>query len=720
MNTKYLLLALLLILNTICAQNKWEQIGPTGGDIQNIYTAGNGDLYIAARGSGLYRSTNNGDSWENLTKEFTPNIIPIAVSSLGYLYIGAQIGNLSSPIELLRSIDSGKSWDQLNIKDIQVIYDEKDGNILTNFYGYLLRVNEKTMQIDTLLKVNDGNVQAICKFNNTLLIGCSSGCYKSIDNGKTWQQKNNGLKCNVVGIDDIKSIICSSSGAFYALGSGVYLSEDLGENWASLNPGFSKEYIVIDSKENLYAIDGMGSNRYKAKIQMMLNSQPGIWYDINSDGLPFEAVFNLGIDKSDNLIAGLSKSGIYKYNTITNTWSESNEGLFGRTIWPLFVTPKGSLLAAEYPNHDLFRSTDKGNTWQKINIGDYFTFDFVSNSKGDLFLSAQIVGSSLTVIFKSTDDGVSWTELPFYNSAGFNGPLAINSRDYIFWGGYYLYRSMDNGISWERIYEINFMKDLFIDKNDHIYLGYGSDFTSDHQNLGIIKSEDDGNSWFAANDGLISKNVYYIIGDSKGYLFAYDNSSSDDKRGIFKSIDGGYTWNQVVSEYSLTGFAITSKDYIFASAGYDAAIYSADEGVNWKSLKEGLPSNLSGYSIATDKDNNVYLGTIGRSIFRMKDFVPTGIETEKNTLPKIFSLSQNYPNPFNPSTTIKYQIPASGHVTLKVYDVLGREVESLVNEFQTAGSYTRTLNASSLSSGVYFYRLQSGNYSATKKFVLMK
>ncbi len=89
-------------------------------------------------------------------------------------------------------------------------------------------------------------------------------------------------------------------------------------------------------------------------------------------------------------------------------------------------------------------------------------------------------------------------------------------------------------------------------------------------------------------------------------------------------------------------------------------------------------------------------------------------------LPKTFALEQNYPNPFNPTTVISYQLPVASNVSLKVYDVLGKEVMTLVNARQAAGSYTYTLNASKLASGIYFYRLQAGNFVQTKKMMLVK
>jgi hypothetical protein len=101
------------------------------------------------------------------------------------------------------------------------------------------------------------------------------------------------------------------------------------------------------------------------------------------------------------------------------------------------------------------------------------------------------------------------------------------------------------------------------------------------------------------------------------------------------------------------------------------------------------------------------------------DTVATGVPPEGGT-PASFALEQNYPNPFNPTTTINYQIPISGRVELKVYDLLGREVATLVNDDKAAGRYSIPWNAALMSSGVYFYRLRAGQHTGTKKLLLLK
>jgi hypothetical protein len=85
-----------------------------------------------------------------------------------------------------------------------------------------------------------------------------------------------------------------------------------------------------------------------------------------------------------------------------------------------------------------------------------------------------------------------------------------------------------------------------------------------------------------------------------------------------------------------------------------------------------------------------------------------------------FNLKQNYPNPFNPATNIGYQIPSGGHVTIRVYDMLGREVKTLINEYKPAGSHNVDFNSGSLSSGTYIYRIVTGDYTASRKMVLVK
>ncbi len=135
-------------------------------------------------------------------------------------------------------------------------------------------------------------------------------------------------------------------------------------------------------------------------------------------------------------------------------------------------------------------------------------------------------------------------------------------------------------------------------------------------------------------------------------------------------------------------------------------------------------SNHMGIEITiTDTSNNSAYTPARGSFFIIDDLqlneTATGINDQAFS-PKEFKLEQNYPNPFNPSTTIKFSIPRASFVTLNIYNILGREVTSLVNEEKTAGSYQIQFDAGSLASGVYFYKIQAGSYIQTKKMILLR
>jgi hypothetical protein len=124
-------------------------------------------------------------------------------------------------------------------------------------------------------------------------------------------------------------------------------------------------------------------------------------------------------------------------------------------------------------------------------------------------------------------------------------------------------------------------------------------------------------------------------------------------------------------------------------------------------------------SDATSNPDGSYSAVTCNATLKPYSSTSTTVETSSGS-PADFSLSQNYPNPFNPTTTIGYSIQSRGNVTLKVYDVLGREVKTLVNELQNPGFHTVNLDGGNLPSGVYFYRIVAGGYTSVRKMLLLK
>jgi len=129
-----------------------------------------------------------------------------------------------------------------------------------------------------------------------------------------------------------------------------------------------------------------------------------------------------------------------------------------------------------------------------------------------------------------------------------------------------------------------------------------------------------------------------------------------------------------------------------------------------------LPSTGTGIYV---KDQTAYVTCQGSGLYLIKFDNSTAVE-DNNATVKDYSLQQNYPNPFNPTTTISYTVPAPSFISLKVYDILGKEVAVLVNEGKTAGTYNVKFDAKNMASGIYFYRLQAGSFLITKKLTLIK
>lgn len=258
---------------------------------------------------------------------------------------------------------------------------------------------------------------------------------------------------------------------------------------------------------------------------------------------------------------------------------------------------------------------------------------------------------------------------------------------------------------------------------------------------------------FKNNSGINYSNFY------AGVFFDWDidDEAYNENMTKFDSQNNfGYAYHTAIDK-PFIGMALltdgTTGFYGIANNGLDGGIgvtYGFSDASKWLTLTNGLsktnagPSDISSVIsagpfkfkadstlvVAFSLSAGIDLNSIQNSVANSRDkynSIVTDILYEESELPTEFSLSQNYPNPFNPSTTIKYSIPvgtsrdlSSTNVMLKVYDILGREVATLVNQNQKAGNYEVKFNANNLTSGVYFYKLTTGTNRATKKLILLK
>ncbi len=188
-----------------------------------------------------------------------------------------------------------------------------------------------------------------------------------------------------------------------------------------------------------------------------------------------------------------------------------------------------------------------------------------------------------------------------------------------------------------------------------------------------------------------------------------------------RSTDNGATWTNLSMNSGYTAFAENSIGHIFCgTTNFGSGVWrSTDNGDTWEQINSGLPT-MDVRSVAVDLEDYLYAGPWGYSLFKTTTSTVTYVEEIKFESMS-FSLGQNYPNPFNPSTKIIWQSPVGSWQTLKVYDVLGREIETIVDGYYEAGpNSTLYIVNSALPSGIYFYQLKAGSFVETKKMLLLK
>ena len=191
---------------------------------------------------------------------------------------------------------------------------------------------------------------------------------------------------------------------------------------------------------------------------------------------------------------------------------------------------------------------------------------------------------------------------------------------------------------------------------------------------------------------------------------------------IYRSSDNGITWDSSGIAFSLNTLEVSPDNSDIIYAGTETGLFrSTNKGITWYAYNNSFsPSkNVIGLSKEINSGDSIIVCTKDAVYKVFKDYI-VGIDNANNFIPGSYTLDQNYPNPFNPSTKIKFGLMKSGFTSLKIYDALGRLISQPVNNDLQAGSYEIEFNAAGYASGIYYYKLISGEYTATKKMILAK
>jgi photosystem II stability/assembly factor-like uncharacterized protein len=231
----------------------------------------------------------------------------------------------------------------------------------------------------------------------------------------------------------------------------------------------------------------------------------------------------------------------------------------------------------------------------------------------------------------------------------------------------------------------------------------------------ILKTTDGGVTWQSQASGTSSRLLsVYFVNSNTGWAVGNEGT-------IIKTSDGGTNWESQISGTSnqllSVNFNDTNIGFVVGSSG--TILKTTDGGMNWENQSNGISPWL--HSVCFVDNNTGWIVGDGSTILKTTNGGVTIVKEEETfEVPADFVLYQNYPNPFNPTTTITFQISEPGFVSLKVYNVLGNEVVTLINEEKAPGKYEIKFDGSHLSSGIYFYKLQSGKFGETKKMLFLK
>ena len=404
-------------------------------------------------------------------------------------------------------------------------------------------------------------------------------------------------------------------------------------------------------------------------------------------------------------------------------WDTLSVGVWGNFNSVHFVDPYNLYLCGDELLK--FSSTDSGMMWQVNQYNAPVTLN-------DIFVIDQntivTVGNTGTIL-RTTDGGNSWTtvtsgvtddllSVSFIDSFGICGALSQT-----------ILYSSNSGASWN-IAQSGFLGGGF----------WGAKMLSGE--IGFVAGE---NSIFQPLLGMTTDSgvnwdfhTFYLNGsegkatgvDFTDMFTGYVCAGTFDLSGaIAKTTDSGINWVTTLFPDALSDidFPISNTGLVGYAVG-DAGVIlkTINAGDSWQQQQSGTILKLNKVHFL-DLDYGIAVGENGTILLTTTGGEPVTSVDKKNETVESFQLFQNYPNPFNPSTKIKFTIPfveteyiPSLHTTLKVYDVLGNEITTLVNEEKSAGSYEVEFNAAGLPSGIYFYQLKVGSFIQSKKMVLLK
>jgi len=729
-----ILSALLLIVNKIYAQ-ELELLGPPGAVWRmQIHPQFPNYLYSSDVHNGsIFRTTNGGLTNEWIDPEnfnYINQLIVCDNNDPDVFYVAFQPS-------YYKTTNGGKNWAEifstqygsydleinpLNpdnlfvISNIYEIWESYDGG--DNWF-YLTEFTNRVTQIS--ISHQDTSLIYVATENDKLYRSTNSGLdwEMTLEISQTFFLLPTSMVVNPLNDQHIDYIV---GGDLYRSTDGGYSVELLFESVVDFATDFNNISLIYATKNG---------NLYKS-------TDAGETWVIFNDGFPFNnpKAGEIEMSRQDPDVMYISTYwGIYKTTDGGNSWFYTRAAYTDIGHLNILSKQPGTFIVGTRSGK-ILKTTNYGNTWYRpvfepdsllAGTAPYF-FSMNPDNENEGFLGSGVY------LYKTTDYGDNW-----FDTGQLPGAAAVQyhpyKKDVIFAGQmgiFGLLRSTDDGDTWDLTPDTSSVAHISNKINPNVLYSFAFD--------GVRRSTDLGIGWESVNNGILDP-LYNVEGlamppNSQDTAYCVTSVVSDGKGHLYKTTNGGFEWFKIDSVLSTLDTAVNissieidneKPNRIFIGLEDGGIPYSQnstngglylteDDGKNWTKLYNGRVDLIR---LNYNEPRYIYFGT-KFGLMRMRDSIIVDVKYEQDNTPSDYNLSQNYPNPFNPSTSIQYAINNRQFVILKVYDVLGKEIVTLVNEEKSSGNYNIEFNASHLASGIYYYQLRAGAFVETKKMILLK
>jgi len=675
-------------------------------------------------GIGILKTTNGGNTWTkslDWTYDNKRGVWKVLINpkNSNVLYAATSEG-------IFKSVNAGSSWtQQLNYK-----------------MAMDLRLNSTDTSI---LYASIGNLT-----NNVPLT--DKGIFKSTNGGNNWTKLTGGLPAAWSGKATLELYKGNQNFIYASIPNdfsyvGYYKSTNAGLNWTAGSTSipigsqgwYNNGHLVKTNDPNAILVGTI--NVEKSTNGGTSFTTKSNWSAWNSGATPpgdpegppsfvhADVHYYESNPKDPNKIYIAADGGLYRSNNFGETFYSCNGGFVTSQFYAAFANSYQDsvfCLGGLQDNRSAFYQGT--NAWYKTFYGDGMSCAI--NSQNDQICYTEYTYGDIN---RSTNRGVNWSYI--------SPPGAGNDDNYCFVtpficcpsnpnilyaGGVSIYKSISGGLDWQGPFGTTVIG------GTKILSMYSSATSVDTVYCGavngrIFRSVNAGLNWSNVTDSSITPNRYATD------ITVNPNKSNDiivtfggfGTGHVFRSTNAGNNWQNISGNLPDVPHHCVVMDPVYNQniyVGSDLGVYvTTNSGVNWHEYRTGMPYALAFDVTVVYPNRKLRVATYGNGIYERKLLEnPVSVNPVSNENITGFKLSQNYPNPFNPSTHLEFWIPDLGFVSLKVYNVIGKEVKTLVNEIKPAGIYSLEFDGSNLPSGIYYYKIESGDFTQVRKMILLK